>query len=229
MAKAIGASRVPEFATNATGQSHPHIEETPPYVLVFHPRRWMVLAGKLVPSLSRQPLADGVNQISIDRKGAVRLASYRARLETEGRSIIPYNWAPDGESYLDSVDTRPGGRADVKEAWISVWEEAPVGASQTVSDETGYAEWLEGLVKSGKLTPCPIDVIERMLEEARLRQGRAAIVAAKNQGAGRSAEREAQLKAEVEVLEAALKACKAERENAKKKKGVRTPVGADNG
>lgn len=230
MAKALDASaRVPSVATSASGQSHTQIDVSPMFLLVFHPRRWMVLAGKLVPALSRQPLADGVNRIEIERSGRVRLAHYRARLEAEGRTIVPFEWAPDGESYLDRVDTRPGGRPTVVETWISVWEEAPVGASQTVSDEAGYAKWLEGLVKSGKLPGCPIDVIEHMLEAAEARAARAAVVAARNQGASGSAVRAEQLKQEVEVLKTALTSCREARTMASKKKGSRTPEGAVDG
>lgn len=196
--------RKPEFATRVTGANHPHLDATPPYLLTFHAQRWMVMAGKLVPSLQAVPLVAGVNCVDIDKDGRVHFAKTRARLEEEGRVVVPYEWAPDGESYIRPVDTRPDGGVNIVEAWISVFEHATNGSRSTTTDEDAYAAWLESLVASGKLPKCETSVIQRMHDQAENRAQEARAQAAKNGGNGRAALRARAIEAELEVLAAAL-------------------------
>lgn len=219
--------RAPEMATRATGIAHPFLDVTPAFYLTFHPSRWTIIAGQLVPGLQKFPLAAGVNNVEISKDGRVHFAAARAKLETEGRTVIPWEWAPDGVSYLECVDTRPGGGRDVLETWISVFETADPGRSETSPDEDAYAGWLTGLVKAGKLPACSLAVARQMLDRASERLGTAQAEAAKLGGHGRAGIRAKALEIEVAVLDKYVRGVKAE---VVKAKARRTPqVEADAG
>lgn len=213
--------RTPSMATVARGIAHPFLDVSPPFLLVFHPERWMVFGGKLVPSLQRVPLADGVNNVTVAQGGHIRLAALRAKLEEEGRTVIPYTWAPDGESYLQCIDTRPGGSRDIVETWISVFEEARAGATDVTPDEETYRDWLADLVQSGRLPHCALGVAQRMLERVLERLEKARGDAARLDGHGLPAIRAKALEAERVALEAYIQATKGERVKAKAR---RTPT-----
>ena len=194
---------VPQFSTVDHGHGSPRIPATPPFVLIFTPSRWMVMEGKLVPQLSKQPLERGVNRVDQDRQGRWRMASLNAQLEEEGRTRIPLSWAPDGQSYIQAVQTRPDGASEDVVAHVTVWESAYPGDRSTHPDTAAYAEWLESLVTSGKLPACPAQVVRRMAEQAETRAMEAA-AAARRSGSGLAQIRADRLAAELEVLQAHL-------------------------
>ena len=209
--------RTPDMATQETGANHPFISATPPYYWTFHPERWTVVAGKLVPSLMTSHLISGVNNVEIDRNGSVRFANARAKLEEQGITLIPWNWAPDGISYLQCLDTRPGGTRDAQEAWISVFESADVGGQETSCDEEAYAEWLSSLVATGKLPGCSANVARKMLDAATERLEKARADAAKLGGHGGASIRAKALEVEVKVLAQHVKTNQAEKAQAKQR------------
>lgn len=195
-----GGKRAPEFASQQTGATHPLVEVRAPYILTHHPGRWAVLAGRLVPQLGKLPLVAGVERIEVERAtGRIRMAAARAKLEEEGRIVIPYEWAPDGVSYLQCVATKPG--RDVQETWLSVFESAHLGDGQTSTDIDAYAEWLESLVTSGKIPACQPHVIDRMLDSVRERLAVASAELAKSGGQGPIARRVELLTEQLKVLE----------------------------
>ena len=224
--KASSKPRTPEMATQAAGISHPYLEVTPPFYLVFHPNRWTVLDGKLVPALQRVPLAAGVNGIEVDGGGRIRFARVRAQLESEGRMVVPYDWAPDGESYLQCLDTRPNGSKDVAETWITVFETAGAGARKTSPGEAAYAAWLTKLISDGKLSTCPLAIANEKLDRASDRLEVARADAAKLGGHGRASIRARALEAEVKVLEDYVNGLQGEKAKVKTK---RTPTVEDRG
>lgn len=209
--------RTPDMATQAKGATHPYIEATPCFLWTYNQDRWTVIAGKLVPSLHKVPLVAACNGVEIDSKGAVRFSRVRARLEDEGRTVIPYDWAPDGESYLQCLDCRPEGKASVQEAWISVFESADVGGTETSSDDEAYADWLDSLVKSGKLPSCTPNLAKRMLDKANERLEKAKADAAKLGGHGQASIRALALQSEVDALTAHVNANKGIKAKAKAK------------
>lgn len=209
--------RTPDMATDATGARHPFIDPTPAFYWTFHSERWSVIAGRLIPALSKLPLVDGVNMVSVSKDGAVRFAATRAKLEEEGRTLVPWAWAPDGVSYLRCLDTRPEGGKQVVEAWISVWESADVGGRETTSDEEGYAKWVESLVTSGKLPACTVNVARRLRDRARGRWEKAKADAAKLDGHGAAAIRAKALGLELDVLDQYLEGLKGEKAEPKEK------------
>lgn len=192
--------RAPSIASRETGANHPFVEVSPPYQLAFHPDRWVVMAGRLIPSLSRVAFIAGVNHVEQSKDGSFRTARTRGELEDRGYRLIPYEWAPDGESYLYSFDTRPNGSREPRETWATVWETATSGARETSPDEDGYAEWCVSLVDSGRLPVCALDVARRMLERARGRLEKTLADAAKTNGHGGNRIRANAIQREVEVL-----------------------------
>jgi hypothetical protein len=84
-----------------------------PFVLVHNPIRWTVIAGHLVPGLHKTTLEPGVNRVEMRlAKGRVQIC--RGPHQAQRRRphlVIPYEWGPDGESYVQVVETRPNGRA----------------------------------------------------------------------------------------------------------------------
>ncbi len=184
MAKAFGSSPAgevskvtPNFASRPSGIEHPFLDASPPFILVFSPNRWTVMHGRLIPALMTRPLEAGVQNVSVDRDGRIHFAVARAKLEEQGRQVIPYEWGPDGESYVQQVDTRPRGGRNLRKAHITVWETAMVGSAETHSNEEAYADWAASLVADGKLPPCPRYILEQLLEkhDGRLREEQARV------------------------------------------------------
>jgi len=175
--QAAGAMELvtPEFSTRSTGITEPFLPANPPFLLVFDPMRWTVMQGLLIPGLITVPLERGVQNVDMGKDKKYRIAALRAKIEDQGRRIIPYAWAPNGTSYIQKVTTRPEGRRDTAVAHISVWEKYEPGSRDTYPDEKAYAEWAAGLVAPDKLPACPPHVARRMLEkvEERLREEQA--------------------------------------------------------
>jgi len=152
---------VPEFETKVDG-GYPRIDVVKPYFLVFDPQRWTVMDGHVVPQLIRAPLEPGVNGFEL-REGKIRRAKWAERQEEQNRKVIPFDWAPDGNSYLQEVETRTN--SGVKKTYISAWETAYVGDTETTTDTPAYVEWLRGLIAAGKLPACPPHILKRMVDK----------------------------------------------------------------
>lgn len=206
------SSATPDVMTGSSGATLPHLEVAPPFLFVFNSRRWGVQCGKLIPSLHKIPLVAGVNQVEQTNDGKLKLANLRARLETEGRTVVPWDWAPDGSSYLQSIETRPGGSPHVvAKTWISVFETAEAGGEETNPDEDAYVDWVDGLVQKKRLPACSLPVAKKLLEDATKRLAKARADAAKLGGHGAPLIRAESILKEVEVLEAYVKKVTPER------------------
>ncbi len=191
----------PEFATRDTGINEPFIDASPPFVLVFDPNRWTILAGRLVPGLITVPLERGVQNVDKGKDGRWRVSVLRSKIEDQGRILIPYNWGPNGNSYIQAIDTRPRGQRDTVKAHISVWERTVPGSRETYPNDEAYAAWAAGLVEAGKLPGCVPHVAQRMLEKVKKKIRRtAAMVEKGGEAAGIAATRLEALKVEATVL-----------------------------
>jgi len=172
MAKQLNSSgsnapTVPSFAQKENKFGEPWVPATPMWMYCAHPARWTVIDGKVVPQLGQQVIVDGVNQVEVSQDGRIRFARCKATTEERGWSFIPFDLAPDGESYLQAIDTRPQGRGDVQTAYISVFASAYAGDSRVHPDETALAEWLESLMAAGHVSQPEPHHVSRMLENAR--------------------------------------------------------------
>jgi hypothetical protein len=137
----------------------------------------MIMEGALVPQLSKIPLEPGTNLIEGTKNGGIRAARLSARLAEEGRIRIPFDWAPDGVSYVQEVQTRIG--LSEMTSYVSVFAEVYPGDSRTHPDSVAYVEWLTSLIASGKLPSCPPFHVRRMMdkEEGRLLVAEASVKA----------------------------------------------------
>lgn len=186
----------PEFAQKENRYGEPWIPATPQFVYTYHPARWTVIDGRVVPQLGQQVLVDGVNGVEITAGGRVRFSRCRAQIEDRGWQMVPYEWGPGGESYLAAVDTRPNGEGDVQTAYIPVWASAYAGDDRVYPDEATYADWLVSLIEDGKLPSPKPHQLRRMLETSKKKLATAS-------SKGMDVRSEA-LKAEVEAIEKAL-------------------------
>jgi len=199
----------PKFSTKTAGASHTFIDASPPFILLFNPIRWCVLMGRLIPALHKSPLEPGANHISVLKGGVIRLADFRTKADEQGRTIIPYEWGPNGDSYMQRVETRPGGRGSIKDAHLYVWETAALGDAQTHVDEDGYSAWVESLIKSKKIPACPPYIAQRMRDEMAVKLETAEARAGKgDSGSGAAKIRARILREQYDVLEKAAKALK---------------------
>lgn len=194
-------SYVPEFSSKASGVHLPRVDKMPAFLFGFHRSRWTVVAGSIVPALAKFALVAGCGRVTISPDGRVRFADARAQIEERGWQIIPYEWGPGG-SYLRQVRSAPGQGINEIDTYMSAWETAHVGDSETTADPEGYAAWLRELIDAGKLPECPRHIVARMLEA----RTRALAEAEGHVEQGHSAWGEAVrvLRATVAVLEEAL-------------------------
>ena len=218
MAKALGAKREvgdgalgrayqPAFAQHSTGATHPFCEVMSPFVLVYNPLRWTVISGRLIPALHKTTLEPGVNRIEMDHKGRVRFAAARTKINDEGRTVIPYEWGPDGESYVQVVETRPNGRASVQETYLYTWETAALGDTRISVDEDAYAEWATSLITDGKIPACPPYVARRLADKIASRLEEDEARAAKGgEGSGAAKLRARKLRVDLDVIQKAINA-----------------------
>jgi len=194
----------PGFTSTQLGVREPFLEVRPMFCLVYNPLRWIVMQGRLIPSLQTFPLMAGVQGVSLDKDGNHRFAGARAKIEESGRRLVPFEWGPGG-SYIQEITTRPDGRGEPRKTYISIFEQALAGDNATSSDEEAYAAWAASLVETGKLPGCPPAVARRMREavEAKLHREEALVEAGGN-GAGAASLRARAHRVAFDVLTAAL-------------------------
>jgi hypothetical protein len=166
MARGAAAAEryTPETAVDGVTEVLPRLPPSPPFFFAWHPARWVVLDGKVVPSLRKVRLQPGVNHVTRrkgrdGKPGAYRVGRLRAHLEERGWTLIPYDRGPAG-SYIHRVRTGLGPEGSY--AHLSVWESAYPGTDAVGADAAGYATWCASLVEDGTVPPCPPYVADRL-------------------------------------------------------------------
>lgn len=204
---------VPETFTVDYGHDYPRVPVTHPFLYAYNPQRWTFLHGKVVPHLHMIPLQDGVNHVKA-AGGRWKLAGLRSKLETQGRTLVPWEWGPDG-SYVAVVKTRVPHSGAIVDSYVPVWSDTYAGSSKLGDGSEAYAEWLQSLMDDGKLPKPELHIVEELLAE---RQG--ALVGAMNAQLRSHTESRAQaiaqMQSEIEALEALLN--KAPRRKSRKRK-----------
>ena len=170
---------------------------TAPFYLMFHPKRWMVMDGEVLPFLARLKRINGVNGI---RHGKMKVAM-ADRIE-EGWTIIPLD-AVGGQSYCVSHACEGGRRFTTR------WEQVFPGSSEIRCDREGWKGFLHALQELG-IVPAhpPIYVLERMKTQALEMLETRAAKAHNNPAYTRLVN---QSKAEIEALDKAISAVMASR------------------
>jgi len=150
---------LPDTVVDGVVEVLPKLPPSPPFYLAWHPTRWVVLDGQVVPSLRRVNLQPGVNHVTRTREGRYRVGALRAHLEERGWSIVPYAKGPSG-SYVKRVRTGLGPEGGY--AHLTSWETAYPGSDAVGSDTSGYALWVASLVADGTVGPCPPYIADRL-------------------------------------------------------------------
>lgn len=167
------------------------------------PSRWRVLAGKVVPALSKIPLTAGSQHVQKAENGALSTNRQRTTLLDRGFTLIPFDVAPNGESYVDKFQTRPP-ESSVQTSYCSCFETTVIGSDSLEVDEEALADWLEGLVAKGIIAKPAPSVLRKKAMSVRKRLAKAEGEVAHGQGA--KALYVEELKQELAAWEGALQA-----------------------
>lgn len=137
----------------------PKLANLHPFLWFFDPNSWQVYQGQVVPRLLRQSLVKGVQNVVAreNRDGmqiGLNLNAMLIDMQNRGRTMIPHEWGPGGRSYCRSVVGTT--------AHVDCWTTPISGRTEVRMDHKGKVAWLQGLVTSGRLPPCPIHVLEGM-------------------------------------------------------------------
>ncbi len=128
-------------------------------LLRWHPERWHVMHGRLIPQTSGFPLQAGVNNVRRSRDGRWLIREATAQAAERGWRIIPTDVDGPGTSYFaDSAGTYR-------------WQKRHPGSSVVATDERAYAAWMAGLIERGVIEPIRPYVAERIAEQLRQQVG----------------------------------------------------------
>lgn len=145
------STRAPLVSDGVARAQLPRLEPRAPALLMVHPKRWTVLAGRLVPLCGSLHLQAGVCGVRQREDGSFSARDTIAWYTEDGWTVIPEDVSGPGTSYLH--EPVPG-------VWLSIWEHPNPGSEFVTCDTEGYAAWLEGLIDSGKIPPAAPYVLE---------------------------------------------------------------------
>jgi len=161
---ALDGVRAPSRAgVRADAPPAPSLAMAPPFDLAWHPLRWVVRSGRIVPDLARVHHSPNVNGCRIVvEQGEIKADT--DKLESiwrrDGYTLIPHSLAPNGISY----SRRVGPSADGLGMWVDIWTTTYPGSSVVTVDVAARDEWACSLV--GKvISPPPAYVLEALLSE----------------------------------------------------------------
>ncbi len=197
---------IPDEVSTVRG-GYPTIDEKPMFRYAHSPSRWRVLAGRVVPALSKIPLTPGSQRVRREKDGKLQTDDHRVSLERMGLVLIPFKAGPGG-SYLRQIEAKNSKAASPYKTYLSAWETASIGSAELEVDEEALASWLTSLVEDGIIDPPSPQVLAAKVKsvERRVRRAHSAPV---SRGMILSSDRE--LEAELAVWEAALAAHKKQR------------------
>jgi hypothetical protein len=138
--------------------------KTSPFVLWFHPSRWCVIEGEVVPQLQQFHLIPGVCNFTIGSDKKPKIQKHKLEKMEADWIMVEYSWGPNG-SYIKQLDARIDGTNETTKIYLPVWCNAIAGSTATKVASGAYAAWLKSLLASGKL-PYPDPYIgETKLDE----------------------------------------------------------------
>jgi len=159
-------------------------------LLRWHPERWHIMHGRLIPQTSGFPLQAGVNNVRRSRDGRWLIREATAQAAERGWRIIPTDVDGPGTSYIsDAIGTYR-------------WQRRHPGSAIVSTDERAYAGWVASLVARGVIEPIRPYVAERIAEQLRQQVGQVADQVA--QGTPSAAPLLERLRADLAIVEAAI-------------------------
>lgn len=159
-------------------------------LLRWHPERWHVMHGRLIPQMSGFPLQAGVNNVRRRRDGTWIVREATAVMAEKGWHILPSNVDGPGTSYF--ADERGTYR----------WQRRFPGSTAVQTNEREYADWVHSLIDRGVIEPIRGYVAERLAEQLRQEIGQLADQVAK--GMPSAAPLLERLRSDLAVIEAAI-------------------------
>lgn len=156
---AASTGYLPQFG-EAERANHPRLTPRPPFLLTYHPERWTVMHGHVVPLFGTLKLQAGVNRIKVGRDGRFSKLEAQAALEEQGWTVIPPDVDGPGTSYIQQA--APG-------IFVSRWERTFPGSAHVEVDELGYAKWCRSLIDRNVI-PRPQTYVLELLRGKRQRE-----------------------------------------------------------
>ncbi len=129
----------------------------PPFFYSFHPQRWKVLGGRVVPHLNRlvaEPGVNGVGMVMHKGKRIPVVEQAKAAAKQRGELVLEWDIDGPGTSYI-AQDPRTGG-------WFDRWTSIFPGTDVVEYDEAGFSDWVETLYARGVIPRPPLWVISRL-------------------------------------------------------------------
>ena len=139
-----------------------NLPPSPVFFLKYHPARWGVIGGQILPILGRLAVSPGVG--AVDKRGDTALAE--AEAAKRGWRVIPWEAIqilhPERSTYVKVYEGKRG------KVHLTMWEtpRAVGGRVRVHVDEEGYHEWLRALIDEGIIPPPDPDIVDALLEQA---------------------------------------------------------------
>lgn len=134
----------PDMGFGPASETSPLPRADRPYMFfyAYHPERWQVMAGRVVPMLAVVQVIYGLSGTTPGR------GARRAKEAREERGWISLDPTVDGtSSYIYST---PGPRGPI---YLAAWETANEGSDKVTCDVEQMASWLQGLVERDIIKP----------------------------------------------------------------------------
>lgn len=155
------SSFVPDMGT-LEGAPTTAVPASPPFLYAFHPHRWGVMGGRVVPMLREVPLRAGVDGVWQTRDGRFQLSDLMGGLREQGWTVIPVHEIPESHKtpgQPPSYIVKPEGRPDVH---ISLYTRVFPGTAYTEPDLERYLEFIEHLIGKGLVAQPETYILERL-------------------------------------------------------------------
>jgi hypothetical protein len=149
----------PQFAEE-TRANTPRLPATPPKLLTYHPERWTVMSGEVVPQFGSLKLQAGIQRMKQGADGRFQKGEAEISLAEQGWTVIPADVDGPGTSYIRQV--APG-------VFLSRWEKAYPGSSHVDTDEAAYVSWCRTLLDRGVI-PRPEPYVLELLQAKKRRE-----------------------------------------------------------
>jgi hypothetical protein len=138
--------------------------KTEPFLLWFHPKRWCVIEGQVVPHLQQFPLVPGVCNYTVGKDGKPKVQKHKLEKMEADWIMIEYSWGPGG-SYIKQVDARIDGTNETTKIYLPVWANPIAGSTAVKVGSKAYGQWLSSLIEKGLLPKPDAYIGEKKLEE----------------------------------------------------------------
>lgn len=151
--EAAAGGWAPQFAEE-TRASMPRLPATPPKLLLYHPERFTVMGGQVIPLFGTMKLQAGIQRMKQGADGRFQKNEAEGSFAEQGWTVIPADVDGPGTSYIRQV---------APAVFLSRWEKAYPGSSHVDTDEAAYVAWCRTLLDRGVI-PRPAPYVLELLQ-----------------------------------------------------------------